>query len=301
MCLAACGHLKQEVFCECSVLDVCQDLLHCFSGLIGDDLRTCDVVAVLSGVGYGVTHSFETGLIDQVYDELHLMDALEVCISRIVACLDQCLEACLHQSGNAAAEDCLLTEEVCLCLNTECGLKKAGSCAADAEAVCHSQIFCLAGIILFNCDQARCASASQILTSYSVSRCLRCDHCYIYKLRRNNLFEMDVKSMCKHQHVAFLEVRKDIVLVKCSLLLIIDQNHDDISHLCGFCCCINSKSLLFCFLPGLAALIQTDTYITSGLLEVQCMCMTLAAVTDDGDLFSLEQGKITIFLIKNLC
>ena len=44
-------------------------------------------------------------VVNQVNDQLHLMDALEVSVSRIVASLAQSLEACLHQSDNATAED----------------------------------------------------------------------------------------------------------------------------------------------------------------------------------------------------
>ena len=39
--LTACGaHVKQELFCEGTILDIGQDLLHCFLGIFGNDLRT---------------------------------------------------------------------------------------------------------------------------------------------------------------------------------------------------------------------------------------------------------------------
>ena len=79
--LTACGaHVKQELFCKSTILDIGQDLLHCFLGIFGNDLRTCDVIAVFSGVGNRISHACETGLIDQVNNQLHLMDALEVCV-----------------------------------------------------------------------------------------------------------------------------------------------------------------------------------------------------------------------------
>ena len=47
--LTACGaHVKQELFCKSTILDIGQDLLHCFLGIFGNDLRTCDVIAIFS-------------------------------------------------------------------------------------------------------------------------------------------------------------------------------------------------------------------------------------------------------------
>ena len=118
--LTACGaHVKQELFCKSTILDIGQDLLHCFLGIFGNDLRTCDVIAVFSGVGNRISHACETGLIDQVNNQFHFMNALEVCVSRIIASFYQSFETSLHQCAYAAAQNCLLAEQVCLCLGTE--------------------------------------------------------------------------------------------------------------------------------------------------------------------------------------
>ena len=121
----------------------------------GNDLRTGYVIAVLSSVGDGVSHSCEARLIDQVNDQLHLVDALEVSVSRIVASLNQGLETSLHQSAYAAAKNSLLTEEVSLSLSTEGGLQKTCSCAADTKAICQSFLQSLAGVILLYSYQTR--------------------------------------------------------------------------------------------------------------------------------------------------
>ena len=55
------AHIQQEVFCEGTILDIGQDFLHGLLGLLGDDLRSGDVIAVLSGVGDGVSHSSAEG------------------------------------------------------------------------------------------------------------------------------------------------------------------------------------------------------------------------------------------------
>ena len=110
---------SRKILRERTILNVGQDLLHCFLCVFCNDLRSCDIIAVLCCVGDGISHSLETGLIDQVYDQFHLMDTLEICISRIISCLAQCLEASLHQSAYTAAQNCLLAEQVCLSLGAE--------------------------------------------------------------------------------------------------------------------------------------------------------------------------------------
>ena len=93
------------------------------------------------------------------------MDALKVRVSRVVTRLNQRLEAGLHQSANAAAENCLLAEEVGLGLGTERGLQNACSCAADTECICEADVPSVARCILLDRDEARYALACLILAS----------------------------------------------------------------------------------------------------------------------------------------
>src|SRR5699024_5610970 len=102
--------LQDPVLCESSVLDICQDLFHCFLGLVCYDLRSCDVITELCGIGNGVSHSFESAFIDQVNDQFHFMDTFKVCVFRSIACFYQCLKTSFHQGCHTAAENCLLTE-----------------------------------------------------------------------------------------------------------------------------------------------------------------------------------------------
>ena len=97
--------------------------------------------------------------------------------------------------------------------------------------------------------------------------------------------------MSEHQHIALFQVGLDVVLVQISLLLIIDQDHDDVSTLCSFCSGEYFEPLCLSLCPGLGALVQTDDNMTSGILQVQCMCMTLAAVADDSNGLAVEQGQ----------
>ena len=107
--------------------------------------------------------------------------------------------------------------------------------------------------------------------------------------------------MSEHQHVACFQVRLDVLLIHISLLLIIDQDHDDVSLLSSLSSGVYVEALLLSLSPGLGALVQTDNNIAAGLLQVQGMCMTLAAVADDCDGLAIQQRQITVCLIKNLC
>ncbi len=102
------AHLGQELGSEGAILDLGQDLLHLLAGLSGNEALAGAVVAVLSGVGDGVTHLGEAALVDEVNDELHLVASLEVGHLGLVASLDQSIETSVDELADAAAQDSLL-------------------------------------------------------------------------------------------------------------------------------------------------------------------------------------------------
>ena len=82
-----------------------------------------------------------------------------------------------------------------------------------------------------------------------MSGALRCDHCNVNVSRGNDAAEVNVEAVCEHEHIAGFEVRLDIFLVELSLLLIVDEDHDDVSLLCSFSGCVNLKSLSYSLVP----------------------------------------------------
>ncbi len=193
------------------------------------------------------------------------MDALEIRVSRIVSSLHQSLKACLHQCAYAAAEHCLLSEEVCLCLCAEGGLQNACPCAADSQSVSQSFIQSLSCSVLLNGYETGNTLSCLVFASYSMARSLGSDHRNIHICGRYNLAEMNRETMRKHQHISCFQVRRDILLVHICLLLIVDQNHNDVCPFCRLCSCINLKALFLCLFPGFTSLVQTNDDITSGL------------------------------------
>ena len=138
--------LRDPLAGEGAVLDVVQHRFHIGLGLlIGQDAAAGDILAILRRVGNGVVHHGHAALVDQVDDELHLVDALEVGVLGGIAGFHQGLEAQLHQLHHAAAEDCLLAEQIGLGLILEGGLHHAAPGAADAGGIGQSQLIGVAG------------------------------------------------------------------------------------------------------------------------------------------------------------
>ncbi len=171
------------------------------------------------------------------------MDALEISVPGIVARLDQGLEACLHEGADTAAKDSLLTEEVGLGLGAEGGLQDAGAGGADACGICQSHVQGVAGSVLLDGDQGGCALACLVLAADGVAGSLGGDHGHVDISGGIDQTEMDVEAVGEHQHIAGLEVGLDVLLVHGRLLLIIDQDHDDISHLCSLGSIVNGQAL----------------------------------------------------------
>ena len=122
---------------------------------------------ILSGVGDRISHACETTLVDQIYDHLHIMYTLEVCISGIVTSLNQSLETSLHQSTYSATQNCLLTEQIGLGLLGEGGLDGACTQSAQSLGVSQAQRPGLAVRVLLDGNDDRDATASGVLTGTS--------------------------------------------------------------------------------------------------------------------------------------
>ena len=293
------GHIQQEVLGEGAVLDVGQNLLHGLLGLGGDDLGAGDVVAVLGGVGDGVAHTAEAGLVNEVNDQLHLMDALEIGVSGIVAGLAQGLKARLHQGAHAAAQNGLLTEEVGLGLGAEVSLQHAGTGTADAQRVSQADVPGIAGGILLHGNQAGYTLACQVLAAHGVAGALGGDHDDVHVLGGLDAAEVDVEAVGEGQSLAGSQVGLDALLVQGGLLLVVNQDHDDIGGLGGFRGGHDGHALGFGLGPALGAGVQTDDDVHAALLQVKSVGVTLGAVADDGNGLAGQLLKVTVLLIKN--
>ena len=191
------------------------------------------------------------------------MDTLKVCISWVIACLNESFKACLHKCANTATKNCLLTEEVSFSFCTEGCFKNACSCSTDTESICKTDVKSIACCVLMDSDKTRNTLTYLILGANCVTRTLRSNHDYIYILWWLNASEMNVEAVCECESLALCEVWLDAFLVKLCLLFIVDKNHNKICVLCSISSGHNLKTCLLCLCPALASLVKTYDYINA--------------------------------------
>src|SRR5690606_18106869 len=165
--------LQHPVADEAARLDVLQHPLHLGLGLRRDDPRAGDVLAVLRGVGDRVVHVGDAALVDEVDDQLHLVQALEIGHLRGVTGLDQRLETHADEFDQAAAEDRLFAEEVGLALLLEGSLDDAGEAAAATGAIRLGDLEGGAGGVIGDRDEAGNTTALEEFATDGVAGALR--------------------------------------------------------------------------------------------------------------------------------
>ena len=228
------------------------------------------------------------------------MDALKVCIPRIIAGFHQGVIACLHERAHAAAKHSLLAEQVGLGFRAECGLQNAGACAADAQGIGQADIQCVTGGILLNSNQAGNALAGLILAADGVAGAFGSDHNHVDELRGLDAAEVNIEAVCKSKRLALGQVGLNAFLVQLGLLFIVDQNHDHVAGLGSIGGRHDFQSCSFGLCPALGAVVQTDNHIHTGIAQIQRMGMALGAVSDNRNRFAFQFGQITVLLIIDL-
>ena len=129
----------------------------------------------------------------------------------------------------------------------------------------------------------------------------RGNHEYINVCRRNDLLEMDVEAMGKCQGIAGFQVRSNLVLVNIRLFFIRNQDHDDVSPFRCFAYRYNFQTGCFRFGRRFGAFVQTDFNCNPAVAQVQRMGMSLAAITDDGNLTVFNDIPVYVLIIENFC
>src|SRR5690606_14886460 len=101
-----------EVASEFTLLDIAQDRSHLGFRLLSYNPRPSYIVTVLSRVADRVAHGCQSAFVDQVYDQLQFMQALEVSHLRRISGFCQSLKASFDQCADTAAKHSLFTEQV---------------------------------------------------------------------------------------------------------------------------------------------------------------------------------------------
>lgn len=173
-------------------------------------------------------HVGDAAFIDQVDDQLHFVQALEISHFRRIAGLDQRLETGADEFDQAAAENDLLTEEIGFALFLEVGLDDARAAAADAAGVGESEIEGIAGSVLMNGDKAGDAAALLVFAADGMARALRSDHYDVDRGLRLDEAEVDVEAVRKGDCRAVADVSGDVGLVDVGLQLVGRRHHHQV-------------------------------------------------------------------------
>ncbi len=117
---------------------------------------------------------------------------------------------------------------------------------------------------------------------------------------RFDLAEVDVEAVRAHQHVAFLQIRLDVLPINIALEFVGQQNVDDIGLLGGFLGAHRFEAVADRQLVILAAGPLADDDVTAAVAEVLRLGVALGTVAEDGDGFAFEDGKIGVVVVINL-
>jgi hypothetical protein len=196
--------LEHELARERAVLDLAQDLLHALLDPGIDDPRPAREVAVLGGVGDRVAHVGDPTLVDEVDDQLHLVDGLEVRHLGGVARLHQRLVAGGHQRREAPAEHRLLAEEIGLRLLAEVRLDDPGTTRTDALRVGEADLQGVSRGIGVHRHEGRDALPFRVERAHRVPGPLGRHHEDVDALGRSDAPEVDVEAVGHGEVVAAL-------------------------------------------------------------------------------------------------
>src|SRR5262245_37756535 len=288
--------LRHPLVREPARLDVVEDLLHRLARLLADDAAAAGHVAVLGRVADRVAHVGDAALVDEVDDELHLVEALEVGHLGRVAPRHQRLVAGADELGQPAAQHGLLAEEISLGLLLERSLERRGTRAADTLRPRQGHLLGVPARILMDRDQARHAAALLVLAPHEMPGPLRRHHEHVDVRGGHDLLEVDVEPVAERQVLPLRQPRRDLVLVDLRALLVGDEHHDDVglTRRCGRIHHPQADGLGLP--PGRAVGAQADPDVTAAVAQVERVRMPLAAVPDDGDLLAPDgvQGRVLV-------
>ena len=290
--------LQHPVAGEASALDIGQHAAHLGLGLVGDDARAGDVLAVFGGVADRVVHIGDAALVNEVDDQLHFVQALEIGHLGGVAGLDQRLEPPLDQLDEAAAEHHLLAEQVGLALLLEGGLDDARASAADGAGVAERDLERVAARVLGHGHQARDAAAPLILAAHGVAGAFGGDHEHVDVGARVEQVEVHVQAVGEGEGAAGLHVRAELVAVEVALALVGGQDHDDVGPFRRIARVHDLQVRAFSLGHASGIWAQADReFGRAAIFEIVGVSMSLAAVADDRNLLALDQVHVGIAVV----
>ncbi len=193
--IAAVLVLFDPLTCKRSILNVGQNLLHRSARGVAHNFFPTSQIAILGGIRNRIPHATKTAFINQIDDQLHLVQTLEVSDLRGVASLNQSLKSLLNQRRQPSAQHGLLAKQIALSLFFERGLQHARPRRPNSMRVSQRKFMRPPASILANRNQRRHAAPLRINPPQQVSRRLRSDHHHIHIAGRDDRLEMNAEPV----------------------------------------------------------------------------------------------------------
>ena len=291
--------LQHPFLGKLAVLNLFQDALHLLLRLVRNDPRPARDIAVFRRRADRVAHVRDAALVDQVHDQLHFVQTLEVGHLGRIPRFNERLVAGLDQRRQPAAEHHLLAEEIGLRFLAEVRLDDAGPSAADRAGIGQPDLAGIPARVLVDCQQAGHAAALRVFRPDEMPGAFWRHHEHVDAGRRDDLAEMDVETMPERQVGAVFQMRRDGLAVDGRLRLVRRQDHHHVRRLHRVGHRHHFQPALLRLLPR-AALAKADDDVDAAFLQVQRMRVPLAAVADDGHLLVLDLLHIGVFVVIDL-
>ena len=148
-------------------------------------------------------------------------------------------------------------------------------------------------------DQVRNTTAFDELGTHGVTRRFWRDHDHVQVSTWHDLVVVDSEAVGEGQGGAFLDVRLNFVLVQLGLELVRSQDHDQVGSSNSGSHVGNFQAVSFSFSNSSRTFTQTDSDINTGVFQVARLSVALGTVTDDGNFFALDEGKVAVFVVIN--
>ena len=129
----------------------------------------------------------------------------------------------------------------------------------------------------------------------------RSDHRDIDSCGRLDGAEANVEAMREHQCFARLEMGSNGFVIKFLLLGVRHENHDHVGPCRGICRGLHREAIIFCLGAGGAGFGQSDADVAAAVAQIECVSVALRAVTENRNLFRLDECEVGILIVVELC
>jgi len=169
-----------------------------------------------------------------------------------------------------------------------------------ADAYDRPRSWALPEDVLGDRDQAGHAAAALVLRAHGVAGALRRDHQHVEIGPGIEQVEMHVEAVREHQRRALFHVVVQVLAVDVALQFIRGEHHHEIGPFGGLGDFHHLEAGGLRLLGrGRALAERNGHFLDAGILQVQCVGVTLTAIADDDDLFALDQVQVGITIIIN--